>query len=272
MSWLSTAWNVGVDLSIIGNLAAIRQNTTAGQMNEEMKAVAIGLMAKDTFLDYLKDEICAIRQVVEQLQSTHFPDRKQEAIAYELLYSLVQRSAIDPTYFSNLYDKDYIATTIRMIRTQRNKLRKEFSVEDWNRIQYAANHELGKQKEQLIPGLQAIFGDGELADVLTSAVVYGYAPPFVQAATAKVYCTACGTANTTNEWLCTNCGKSLVTERYKSISRPPIVVKPKIEPGGVNNPAPEPVVRRSAWIRCSKCGMENSASQFLCAQCGARLK
>ena len=65
MSWLSTAWNVGVDLSIIGNLAAIRQNTTAGQMNEEMKAVAIGLMAKDTFLDYLKDEICAIRQVVE---------------------------------------------------------------------------------------------------------------------------------------------------------------------------------------------------------------
>lgn len=273
MSWLSTAWNVGVDLSVIGNLAAIRQNTAVGQqMNDEMKAAAMALLAKDTYLDYLKDEICAVRQAVEQLQSTQFSDRKQEAIAYELLYSLVERSAIDPSYFSNLYDKDYIATTIRMIHTRRNKLRKEFTREDWYGIQFAANHELGKKKEQLVPGLQAIFGDDDSADVLTTAVVYGYVPPFIQAATATVYCTACGTSNTTNEWFCNKCGKNLVTERYKTISRPPSVPNPKIELGGVNRPAPEPAVNRSAWVRCAKCGAENSASQFLCAQCGARLK
>ena len=274
MSWLSTAWNVGIDLNVIGNLAAIRQNTAvAQQMSDEMKAAAMALLAKDTYLDYLKDEICAVRQAVEQLQSTQFSDRKQEAIAYELLYSLVQRSAIDPSYFSNLYDKDYIATTTRMLRMQRNKLKKEFSYDGWYEIQFAANHELGKKKEQLVPGLQAIFGDGDLADVLTSAVAYGYAPPFVQAATATVYCTACGTSNATNEWFCNKCGKNLVTERYKTISRTPSVhPNPKIEPGGVNRPAPQPAVNRSAWVRCAKCGLDNSASQFLCAQCGARLK
>lgn len=273
MSWLSTAWDVGVDLSIISNLAAMRQNTDVSrQMSDEMKAAAIALLAKETYLDYLKDEICAVRQAVEQLQSVEFSDRKQEAIAYELLYSLVQRSAIDPTYFSNLYDKDYIATTIRMIRTRRNKLRKEFSREDWYGIQFAANHELGKKKEQLIPGLQAIFGDDDAAEVLTTAVAYGYTPPFVQAATATVYCTSCGTSNTANEWMCTKCGKNLVTERYKTISRTAIAGKSKSELIGMNRPAVEPVVNRSVWVRCSKCGVENSASQFLCAQCGARLK
>ena len=272
MSWLSTAWNVGVDLSVIGNLAAIRQNTSAGQISDEMKAVAIGLLAKETYIDYLKDEICAVRQAVEQLQSTQFSDRKQEAIAYEMLYRLVQRSAIDPSYFSNLYDKDYIATTTRMIRIQRNKLKKELSSEAWHELQFAANRELGKNKEQLVPGLQAIFSDSDIADVLTSAVVYGYAPPFVQAATAKVYCTACATGNTANEWLDPTCRKNLVTAPYKKIPQSPILRNPKIEPGGETKPTSQPVVNRSVWVRCPKCNMENSISQFLCAQCGARLK
>ena len=272
MSWLKTAWDVSTDLVLISNLAGIRQSVDTGrQPSEEERTVALAVMANNAFLDSLKDMLCALRQSYEELTDYTFENVRDEAIAYQVLYRMSRQWPLAPSMFGDLYDKDYAASTLRLIRTRRRTLRQTFSHEDWMDVEKAVMSVMIRDESTARSFLAPYIVTDRLVEVLPLHLLDTAKARFFLAGSATVTCSKCSKTNTTNVWLCENCGKSLANERHNSIGTPAVSVGPSANsPAQLNTPPPAPT-QGASWVVCSKCGLTNSRSSYLCANCGARL-
>ena len=278
MSWLSTAWNVGVDLSIMSNLIGIRQGISANQssnaeLNEELKIVAVAMAASTAYVECLKEQIFLLRQAAEEFAHLEFTDLKQEAIIYHLLCRLLQQSPIDVTLFTELSDKDYVSATSRMLRVRRRMIKKQCSEQMWSEVETIVEGLLRMTKHEANRELHSILKDTEVVAFIPLTITYSQQPAFVQAGMATVRCTKCQTRNAANLWLCDNCGKPLLNERRKVVPQTATESQPGPGIPAIFKAAPQPTPESgSNWITCRKCGTDNPKSSFLCANCSNRLK
>lgn len=272
MSWLQTMWDVGTDVAVISNLIGIRQAITSNkQPTEEMVEAALATMLSSTFNDYIRNKAFVFREAAEELAAFDFPSQKHEAIAYRLLFRYIQKSAVDQRYFSDLYEKEYIGSTLRQVRIRCRQLRMQLPNEEWNDVVNTVESILRMSENQARSFLNSTQNNEEVASILPLFLNDEKQPPLITATLATVNCSKCNALNSSNVWICEQCGKNLFKERDDVTPR---VFKPKADNQVTESQSDVSVgqVLATKWINCPKCGYENSSRDFLCANCRNRLR
>jgi hypothetical protein len=128
MSWLNTLLDVasfGVQMSQAQKLSQLQSQHADGAM---IQAV----------VQALRGEIFKYKQAAEEVLALEQSDPKATAAVLDILSHRLQAAGIKPELFPELGDKEYVVSTQRLLRDNRNRLMAQLSPVDQTQVEEAA--------------------------------------------------------------------------------------------------------------------------------------
>ena len=200
MSWL----DVVTKLSLVAASASVVGRTVELQQRET-EAVLQGAV-----LQQLRNQIFAYKQVAEELLITEDAPPKHIAAIMKLSEQLLAKSGLTPDLFTELYDKEYVASTSRCIRMNSRRLVGQLQIDDQREIEALVSALMQSNKYAAAQLLRNFFGNDSLLTLFnwpenqmpTQNTTSEYHARFVA-------CPKCGLENTTRVKYCEKCGARL---------------------------------------------------------------
>ncbi len=272
MSWLKTVWDVGVDLSLLsGQMSTTTRLESFRQQNEQAGMVAnVGYRMHQ----YLQIQIFAFRNAIEELLILEPVTTFKMSAALMFLEKLFEGSGIKPELFPELYEKEYVAATYRIIRINRRYYWKQIIDQDQKAIYEFVTQVFNSNNEEHTENLMhKFFEDSALVNLILIRPL-GFdiftelqtKVPEVEKTETSVsnftLCSKCGAENTNNRWICIRCGgkldkpNSTITQQSETRATPSVSIKRG----------------NSLSVKtCPRCKEQNSSSKRYCTNCGAKL-
>jgi len=120
MSWLNTLFDVTNVALNVANYNKLEQLKNEGAASQMIQAVLL----------VLREEIFKFKQTAEEILANEAQSPKIAAAATRLLEARLDESPVSPDLFVELSDKDYVASTIRLIHTESRRLMSGLSVDE----------------------------------------------------------------------------------------------------------------------------------------------
>jgi len=136
MSWMNTLLDIGI----------MGMQANQSQKLHQLQQQQAGAAAVQALIQALRDEIFKYKQAADEVLAMEVSDPKAAVVAMRILYIKLQEFGVTPDIFPELSDKEYAASTIKLIQGNSERLMADFPEEEQSEIEQIASAVLNLPK------------------------------------------------------------------------------------------------------------------------------